>query len=213
MNEEIKKEEQTVEETPVEEKTVEEQAIEPEVVENKENNNSNPKATCKFTLDAYMSLNQETSRNMFYFVIVLELIIIALGVLFFINKQYIYGGVVAGLAVLYPFFVYWLNVVQLKKTYKISKDMYENSTYNFEFKEATFLTNVKFPKGDPVVRDYEYAKLFKVVENKKYFFLYISRNQAFVVNKENISEEDLNTIRTDITNAKVTFVQRIKKSK
>lgn len=205
MTEEVKKE---VEEVESENK----EAIKPEVIENTDNTN-HPKVTCKFTLEAYMSLNRETSKNMFYFVIILELFIIALDVLFFINAQYIYGGVVAGLALLYPFFVYWLNVVQLKKAYRMSQDMYEKTTYNYEFKETAFLTDVKFPKGDPIVRDYEYAKLFKAVENNKYFFFYIARNQAFVVNKETLSEDDLNIIRTNITNAKCNFIQRVKKSK
>lgn len=115
--------------------------------------------------------------------------------------------------VLYPFLVYYLNVVQLKKSYKMSKDVYETTDYQFEFKEKTILVNVKFKKGDPMVRDYDYDKLFKIIETSKYFFLYIARNQAFVVNKETITENDLNTIRDYIRGNKVNFVQRIKRCK
>ncbi len=198
MNEEIKKEENV---------------IEPEVVESNTEGTINPKVDCKFTQDAYIALNRETSRNMFYFVIILELLIIGIDVLFFINAQYIYAGVVAALIVLYPFLVYYLNVVQLKKAYKMSKDIYETTDYHFEFKENAFLIDVKFKKGDPIVRDYEYDKLFQIIETNKYFFLYIARNQAFAASKETLSDEDLETIRSNIKNHKVKFVQRIKKSK
>lgn len=198
MNEELKKEEE---------------AIEPEVISTNNETTAHPSVDCKFTQDAYMSLNRETSKNMLYLVIILEVAIVAVSVLFFVTGQYLYGGVVAALAVLYPFLVYYLNVVQLKKSYKMSKDVYETTNYHFEFKEKTILINVKFKKGDPMVRDYDYDKLFKIVENNKYFFLYIARNQAFVVNKETITENDLNTIRDYIRGNKVNFVQRIKTSK
>ncbi len=198
MNEELKKEEEV---------------IEPEVISTNNETTAHPSVECKFTQDAYMSLNRETSKNMLYLVIILEVAIIAVSVLFFVTGQYLYGGVVAALAVLYPFLVYYLNVVQLKKSYKMSKDVYETTNYHFEFKEKTILINVKFKKGDPMVRDYDYDKLFKIVENNKYFFLYIARNQAFVVNKETITENDLNTIRDYIRGNKVNFVQRIKTSK
>ncbi len=197
MNEELKKEE----------------VIEPEVISTNNETTAHPSVDCKFTQDAYMSLNRETSKNMLYLVIILEVAIIAVSVLFFVTGQYLYGGVVAALAILYPFLVYYLNVVQLKKSYKMSKDVYETTNYHFEFKEKTILINVKFKKGDPMVRDYDYDKLFKIVENNKYFFLYIARNQAFVVNKETITENDLNTIRDYIRGNKVNFVQRTKTSK
>ncbi len=198
MNEELKKEEEV---------------IEPEVINENNETSVHPTVNCKFTQDAYMSLNRETSKNMLYLVIILEVAIIAVSVLFFVTGQYLYGGVVAALVILYPFLVYYLNVVQLKKSYKMSKDVYETTDYHFEFKEKTILVNVKFKKGDPMVRDYDYDKLFKIIETSKYFFLYIARNQAFVVNKETITENDLNTIRDYIRGNKVNFVQRIKRCK
>ena len=43
-----------------------------------------------------------------------------------------------------------------------------------------------------------YTTLYKIVESRKYFILFLNRGQAFVVNKESISEDDATALRTKL---------------
>ena len=65
-----------------------------------------------------------------------------------------------------------------------SNKLIQNATYKFKFNDNGF--EVISPKGSSSI---EYSALYRIIETKDRFYLYISKNQTFVIIKENCSNE------------------------
>lgn len=65
-----------------------------------------------------------------------------------------------------------------------SNKLIQNATYKFKFNDNRF--EVISPKGSSSI---EYSALYRIIETKDRFYLYISKNQTFVIIKENCSNE------------------------
>ena len=95
-------------------------------------------------------------------------------------------------AVVYPFVIWLLHNMQVKKVFKTNKAL-QNAEVNFEFYDTYFTEENSY--GNTKL---EYSKLHKIIETKTNFYLMIAKNQGFILIKENFPEgleEFLRTIK------------------
>ena len=85
-------------------------------------------------------------------------------------------------AVVYPFVIWLLHNMQVKKVFKTNKAL-QNAEVNFEFYNDYFTETNEY--GNTKL---EYNKLHKIIETKTNFYLMIAKNQGFILVKENFPE-------------------------
>lgn len=85
-------------------------------------------------------------------------------------------------AVVYPFIIWLLHNMQVKKVFKTNKAL-QNAEVNFEFYDTYFTEENSY--GNTKL---EYSKLHKIIETKTNFYLMIAKNQGFILIKENFPE-------------------------
>ena len=85
-------------------------------------------------------------------------------------------------AVVYPFIIWLLHNMQVKKVFKTNKAL-QNAEVNFEFYNDYFTETNEY--GNTKL---EYNKLHKIIETKTNFYLMIAKNQGFILVKENFPE-------------------------
>lgn len=85
-------------------------------------------------------------------------------------------------AVVYPFVIWLLHNMQVKKVFKTNKAL-QNAEVNFEFYDTYFTEENSY--GNTKL---EYSKLHKIIETKTNFYLMIAKNQGFILIKENFPE-------------------------
>lgn len=85
-------------------------------------------------------------------------------------------------AVVYPFVIWLLHNMQVKKIFKTNKAL-QNAEVNFEFYNDYFTETNEY--GNTKL---EYNKLHKIIETKTNFYLMIAKNQGFILVKENFPE-------------------------
>lgn len=99
---------------------------------------------------------------------------------------------IGAIAIIWILEVVFLPKVYAKKAYTSSK-ITSNSLIEAEFYEEKII--LKTIKDNEIVGNstLKYDDLFKIVDDKKYMYLYISQNQAFICNKNNF-EGDYNKL-------------------
>lgn len=79
-----------------------------------------------------------------------------------------------------------LNYHKLKK----SKDSVLNTKIEYLFKKNNFKLSTN--KDEYI----DYTSLYKVLETKEYYYLYINSSRAFIVDKKDMSDKDINALTT-----------------
>ena len=92
---------------------------------------------------------------------------------------------------IYYFGIYKPLVSRLKRNYRIEKDM----KIDYEFGE----NEVKLSLSTPFENDsfiYTYNSIDKIYETSKYFYIYFSKYDLFILSKENLANEDLSKLQS-----------------
>lgn len=92
---------------------------------------------------------------------------------------------------IYYFGIYKPLVSRLKRNYRIEKDM----KIDYEFGE----NDVKLSLSTPFENDsfiYTYNSIDKIYETSKYFYIYFSKYDLFILSKENLASEDLSKLQS-----------------
>ena len=92
---------------------------------------------------------------------------------------------------IYYFGIYKPLVSRLKRNYRIEKDM----KIDYEFGE----NEVKLSLSTPFENDsfiYTYNSINKIYETSKYFYIYFSKYDLFILSKENLASEDLSKLQS-----------------
>lgn len=94
--------------------------------------------------------------------------------------------------IIMPILIYLITMYRMKKNYKSNKFL-QNTVINLKFAEDQF--DVVSDRGSSVIR---YDDLYRVIETKTNFYLYISNNQALTVIKANCSDELISFLKGQI---------------
>lgn len=123
--------------------------------------------------------------------VALDLYVMNMSEISFVNYMYLACGAFIILLDLFMYFI--MPVVQYKSMSKM-KDL-ENS-YIFYDDEFTAACNSEEYSGQAAVK---YSLLIKVMETKKYFFLYENKRQIFVVDKTTLENGTAEEMREKIS--------------
>lgn len=156
---------------------------------------------CKFNRDVTASINKNQFKKLLPLIMLFSFIFILIGVanLFYFQDSFDIGFgiffIVFGVFFI-PLVILLTKIIQKRRDQSLSL-MSENTeeTYKFDV-DKLYITTIK---GDEftseIVASYNY--LYKIIETKTHYFLYISKVQTHVVNKCDIAEgtiEELNNI-------------------
>ena len=92
---------------------------------------------------------------------------------------------------IYYFGIYKPLVSRLKRNYRIEKGM----KIDYEFGENELKLSLSTPfENDSFI--YTYNSIDKIYETSKYFYIYFSKYDLFILSKENLANEDLSKLQS-----------------
>ena len=92
---------------------------------------------------------------------------------------------------IYYFGIYKPLVKRLKRDYKIEKD--RQIEYEFSKGEIKVISSSELEKNEFI---YTYNSIDKIYETSKYFYIYFSKYDLFILPKENLTKEDLSKVQS-----------------
>lgn len=132
----------------------------------------------KKTYNEYLQFHNNTFSNkyMFYTIIVGLLLFFC----FAMQVKYNYYTLAICLFIIFFIFLYWRlfhPIYEVKKEFK-SKKISQEQEFTFKFYEKYFTIchNINYTK-------IKYYKLYKIYETPTFFYLYIDKEHAFLINK------------------------------
>lgn len=101
------------------------------------------------------------------------------------------------LILIYVFFIFVISYFP-RKNFKIIEKLYSSGIF-FEFRNNDFSVNQSndLYTGEGKMK---YEVIYKVYETETMFYIYTAPGQAFFINKDNITEENSNSLRTILQN-------------
>ncbi len=127
------------------------------------------------------------------------IIIVSLGLLFSLLDMLLLDGspimFFVLLAVTGSYFIYLYLLIPYLATRQLKTASPVKNEYVFT---ETKFTAASSSAGFSGTSEIEYSMLFKTVESKEFFYLYVSKNQAMIVDKGTVTESEAETIRQTI---------------
>jgi len=168
-----------------------------EIVETQETESTiEIKNTSTFSKEGYKQMNKELAKKNYSLIVAMEIILVAMDVWFYVNYKTMltYGIVVSCFIVSYPFLITWMAKRQLEKTFKIYNNVFDSAKYEFTFYEKALKIDLT-ANGSTSNSVMNYSKLYSIIENNDYIFVFISSNQAYIVEKKGFTNpEDVQTL-------------------
>lgn len=106
------------------------------------------------------------------------------------NDVMSYALIIAGIVLIVLFLFFWERRFksEIAKSIK-KKQLFDSTTYNdFVFNAKDFVATAYRQDQNIGVSTYPYNMLVKVIETTNYILMYITKNQAFIVKKDNTYE-------------------------
>lgn len=157
------------------------------------------KINSKFSDKEYTAFQQYTAKKVLVPIcIVCSLIFLALGIIRLFDDIYL-GVAFIVISVIFPFiYLKAYNREINKKKYK-SAMVGDDVNNLMEFTEDGFTEKTYRGEEQVGVTSLKYSDLFKVVDYKDYLFVYISKVQAFIVDKNGFVVGDVDSFKQFLT--------------
>lgn len=152
------------------------------------------KNTTKFSKEAYYTLNKTLNSKIYLACILFELVLLGLTA-FFIFKNHDYTKAVAMgiLMIAYPFILLITMKTKIDRNYKMNELVFKNMSYNYLFTDEE--VHIQIENGTSTNETHlSYKSIYKVMHSDKYIFIFISSNQAFLVDKSCFENDNDNNI-------------------
>lgn len=148
------------------------------------------KNTTKFSKEGYFTLNKTLTSKTFLACIGFEVALAALLVFIIIKDNDIVKPIFLGvLMLLYPFTLYLIMKFQMNRNYNLNKAAYEDMVYDYVFTDEQL--NVRLTHQQKTSEGHiTYRAMYKVIETEHFLFVFISSNQAYIVEKANFSSKE-----------------------
>ena len=148
----------------------------------------------KMTKEDYLAFQKFVFKKTVKALIVLFVTIVLLAVVFFLNNQILNACYAFGGYILFVALMYFMIRHSINKQWQTNKSLQAFETYIFDVTEFTVKSfDGEKQTGLSVIK---YSDLFQVISTAKYYFIYISNLQAYIINKENVGDNlnELNSI-------------------
>ena len=146
--------------------------------------------TTKFSKEGYYTLNKAISSKINVACIIFELVLATfLGFIIFKDKDYIKAVIVGIMMIGYPFVLYLMMNIQLKRNYNLNKMVFESMVYDYIFTDEALIIHCS--NGNQINDSkLNYQSIYKVIDSKKYLFFFISSNQSYLVDKSGFNNQE-----------------------
>ena len=166
------------------------------------------KNTTKFSREGYYTLNKALSSKIYVACIIFELVLaVFLGFIIVKDKDYVKAIIIGIMMIAYPFVLSLIMNIQLKRNYNLNKLVFESMIYEYVFTDESFLVHCSNGNNTNDSK-LNYQEIYKVIDSEKYLFIFISSNQAFLVDKTCFeNKDDINNViqKTKENNIKYSF--------
>ncbi len=132
------------------------------------------------------ALNKNVFKKLWWLYALLTILLIGIGISA-LKEDKIFGIIYIGLGLLITPLSYFLVFIIQKRFNKSANYLSDETEEIFTFDEEYM--NITQVKGDSFSSTLKakYSIIYKVIEDKNYYFVYISKMQCFVVNKSSIT--------------------------
>lgn len=165
------------------------------------------KNTTKFSKEGYFTLNKAMLRRSYFVCVLLEIALAALMVYIIIkdNNDIVKPIFLGILMITYPFILGFVLSGQMKRNYNMNKAVYENMIYDYEFTDEKL--KVRLTQNNQCNEGYvTYKAMYKVIDTEKFLFVFISSNQAYIIEKSCFaSNEDIDKVISKIKEENVKY--------
>jgi len=134
------------------------------------------------TLEAQYQLNKALLKSKSLIFIIFDALIVLLAIVSIFGGDYFMVFFLLIIAVLFPFFPFLLSKTLVKKVYKTNKIMQNNPVNKFSFYED-YLEVETVSENFQGKSKVNYNTLYKSLCNDNYIFIFINKQQAFMVDK------------------------------
>ena len=136
------------------------------------------------------ALNKNVFKKLWWLYALLTILLIGIGISA-LKEDKIFGIIYIGLGLLITPLSYFLVFIIQKRFNKSANYLSDETEEIFTFDEE-YMNSLNMPgevKGDSFSSTLKakYSIIYKVIEDKNYYFVYISKMQCFVVNKSSIT--------------------------
>ena len=189
-----------------EENKVEEEMDSTPIMENKTN----------FTKEGFSQMNKEVAKKSYYLVFICEAILLAIDVWLYISKSWAFAIIASVLIVIYPFILKFSASSHISKNFLMYENAYKNAGYDYAFYETRMTLHFTYGDDPNNFQDGEvpYTSIYYVIENNDFLFIFISANQAYIVDKKGFEEEgDVPRLLDLLKSKEIKIIDRSKKTK
>jgi len=145
------------------------------------------KTQTKITLDEIIKLNKvyflKMQRVRLILMVLYEIFLLWVCLSAFALHWILLGGIFLFLVIFVPIFWYMMLVNNSKEYFKSNK-VAQNSVINYTFEEDKIV--IETERGSSFIK---YDEVYKFYETKTNFYLFETNNQAYVIVKDNCSDE------------------------
>ena len=142
------------------------------------------KNTTTFSKEGYFSLNKSLQDKIIIPVVAIELVLLAFALFLLIGEHdYLKSGILGLLMIIYPFVLLFIMNLQVKRNYNINKVVYDTMTYDYLFTDEKLFVTLH-QKEHESKGHITYRAMYKVIDTPKFLFIFISSNQAYLIQKD-----------------------------
>ncbi len=177
---------------------------------NQENENFEIKNKTVFSKDGYIQMNKELAKKQYFLILILEIILIGVDVFLYIQKSWLFAGVLSAFVVSYPFVIKLSMNSQLNRTFKTYGSIFNNAVYEFTFYQDDIVTSFTSPNNSNT-GSLKYTSVYNIIENNDFLFVFRAPNDCFIVEKKGFdNEEDCTKVRELLKSKGIKYINRIK---
>lgn len=133
--------------------------------------------------DSFIALNKVSERKLIWVGILIGLLIGFLGFIF-TNFKFNYINIIfIVIGASYPIILLLIFRRNVKKTIKKNEDLIGGAVLEYKFFEDSLELISQGDKQNGIINN-KYSDYLRIVETKKYIFLYVYANNAQIINKE-----------------------------
>ncbi len=163
---------------------------------------------CEFTREGFTQQNLLMGIKTFIGLFVLVALAVGFGIYELVTGRLLWGLFFTIFGALYPAIYFLFLKLSIEKNFKMFESTLKGSIYSFEFRTKTI--GVTFKSNDGNVRGsvIRYSQIYRVVENKNFFFIFVDATHSYIVEKAKFLETDgIEKVRQILKDYKVKFDQ------
>lgn len=143
-----------------------------------------------------LRLNRSAFRRLLWLVLLVSAVLIVFGLASLMGeaRDVVGACVFFVMAGIFPFAAYFLSMAMAKRNIRTNTSIDNRTKQIFTFTEDTVTIEQTGPHMRSI-NEFDWTMFYKVVEERDYFFLYISNMQSLIANKNDVTEGSIEELQ------------------